>query len=276
VQRRGRTGRQEKGKVVVLIARDTIDEGYRWSAHHKEKRMIKAIKELQEDFNPEYDTPELTEYVDQPKIVADYREKGSGVIRELSKQDIDVELKTLDVADYVLSEDAAVEYKTVQDFVDSVVDGRLLDQVKSLRQYKKPLVIIEGNDDMYAKRKIHPNAIRGMLLTIMLNYNIGVLQTRSAHETAAFMKHLAKREQEESESTYQYHSSKPLTLEERQEYVVAAMPGVGNKIAKPLLEHFGTIKALVNASVEELKEVELIGEKKAEQLRELFDETYDG
>jgi Fanconi anemia group M protein len=275
VQRRGRTGRQEKGKVVVLIARDTIDEGYRWSAHHKEKRMIKAIKELQEDFNPEYDTPELTEYVDQPKIIADYREKGSGVIRELSKQDIDVELKSLDVADYVLSEDAAVEYKTVQDFVDSVVDGRLLDQVKSLRQYKKPLVIVEGTDDMYAKRKIHPNAIRGMLLTIMLNYNIGVLQTRSAHETAAFMKHLAKREQEDSGSTYQYHSSKPLTLEERQEYVVAAMPGVGNKIAKPLLDQFGTIKRLVNASVEELKEVELIGEKKAEQLRELFDATYD-
>ncbi|MBW3017704.1 DEAD/DEAH box helicase [Candidatus Woesearchaeota archaeon] len=44
VQRRGRTGRLEKGRVIVLMTRGTRDEGYRWSAHHKEKRMFRNLQ----------------------------------------------------------------------------------------------------------------------------------------------------------------------------------------------------------------------------------------
>ncbi len=277
VQRRGRTGRQEQGKVKVLITKDTVDEGYRWSAHHKEKNMIEAIKNLQDEFNPEHEKPTLDEYVeeDQVTIYADYREKGGGVIKELSRENVDVQMKSMDVGDYLLSEDLCVEFKTVQDFADSVVDGRLLEQMKDLSQYKKPLMVIEGEEDIYAMRKMHPNAIRGMLATIMFNYNIPVFQTKDAHETAGFLKLLAKREQEDKDTDWQFHTNKPLTLKERQEYVVAAMPGIGNKLAKPLLEEFGSIKNLVNATEEELKNVDLIGDKKAEQLRELFDTGYD-
>ena len=41
-----------------------------------------------------------------------------------------VELSKLDVADYLLSERVAVEHKTVRDFVDSIIDGRLISQLK--------------------------------------------------------------------------------------------------------------------------------------------------
>ena len=50
IQRRGRTGRQEKGKVIILVTKDTRDEGYRWSAHHKEKRMHRILKDLKKRF----------------------------------------------------------------------------------------------------------------------------------------------------------------------------------------------------------------------------------
>ena len=46
VQRRGRTGRQRAGRVITLITKDTRDEGIRWAAHHKEKRMKNALAEL--------------------------------------------------------------------------------------------------------------------------------------------------------------------------------------------------------------------------------------
>ncbi|MBI2175963.1 DEAD/DEAH box helicase [Candidatus Woesearchaeota archaeon] len=46
IQRRGRTGRQEKGKVIILVTRDTRDEAFRWVAHHKEKRMHSILKTL--------------------------------------------------------------------------------------------------------------------------------------------------------------------------------------------------------------------------------------
>jgi len=46
IQRRGRTGRTESGRVIFLITKDTRDEWYYWSAYHKEKRMKKILKGL--------------------------------------------------------------------------------------------------------------------------------------------------------------------------------------------------------------------------------------
>ncbi|MBU5690283.1 MAG: helicase-related protein [Candidatus Aenigmatarchaeota archaeon] len=46
IQRRGRTGRTEFGRVVFLITKGTRDEWYYWSAFNKEKRMKNIINEL--------------------------------------------------------------------------------------------------------------------------------------------------------------------------------------------------------------------------------------
>jgi Fanconi anemia group M protein len=43
IQRRGRTGRKMPGKVVVLVAKGTRDEAYRWSAFNKERRMMEEL-----------------------------------------------------------------------------------------------------------------------------------------------------------------------------------------------------------------------------------------
>jgi len=49
IQRRGRTGRTEAGKVIFLITKDTRDEWYYWSAYNKEKRMKRILKGLKEE-----------------------------------------------------------------------------------------------------------------------------------------------------------------------------------------------------------------------------------
>ena len=51
IQRSGRTGRTEPGKVVFLITKDTRDEWYYWSAYHKEKRMERILKGMKEENN---------------------------------------------------------------------------------------------------------------------------------------------------------------------------------------------------------------------------------
>jgi Fanconi anemia group M protein len=43
IQRRGRTGRKMPGKVVILIAKGTRDEAYRWAAFNKERRMMREL-----------------------------------------------------------------------------------------------------------------------------------------------------------------------------------------------------------------------------------------
>ena len=47
-----------------------------------------------------------------------------------------LELRQLDVGDYRLSDRVVVEYKTVPDFVASIIDGRLLQQLRGLRGYQ--------------------------------------------------------------------------------------------------------------------------------------------
>jgi Fanconi anemia group M protein len=44
IQRRGRTGRKDTGKLIVLIAKDTIDERYYWIG----KRKMSAAKSMGE------------------------------------------------------------------------------------------------------------------------------------------------------------------------------------------------------------------------------------
>jgi len=47
IQRRGRTGRIKKGKAIILIAKDTRDEAFYWSAKRKEGKMQRVLKKMQ-------------------------------------------------------------------------------------------------------------------------------------------------------------------------------------------------------------------------------------
>ncbi len=49
IQRRGRTARHTAGKVIVLVAKDTRDEAYRWASFHRERKMRSTLKEMQEN-----------------------------------------------------------------------------------------------------------------------------------------------------------------------------------------------------------------------------------
>ncbi|MBN2142939.1 DEAD/DEAH box helicase [Candidatus Woesearchaeota archaeon] len=286
VQRRGRTGRQEKGRVVVLVTRKTRDEGNLWASHHKEKRMYRVIDQLKKSFTPQIAEQESREeqkklFEDEKKenekirIFADYREKGSGIIKDLSEMGVNLELKNLEVGDYVLSERVVVEYKTPADFVDSIIDGRLLAQLANLKKFDRPFIVIEGPEDIYSMRKINPNAIRGMLSAILVGYGIPIIQTKNWKETSALLLTIAKREADTSRKDYSLHTAKPLSDKEVQEYVVSAFPGVGPVLSKPILKEFGSIKKFVNASEEELKKVGLIGEKKAGRIKGIIEKEYD-
>jgi ERCC4-related helicase len=49
IQRRGRVGRADIGKVVLLITEGTRDEGYYWTSYHKEKRMKSILRGMKGD-----------------------------------------------------------------------------------------------------------------------------------------------------------------------------------------------------------------------------------
>ncbi|MFA5580124.1 MAG: helix-hairpin-helix domain-containing protein [Methanothrix sp.] len=86
-----------------------------------------------------------------------------------------------------------------------------------------------------------------------------------------------RREQQARGGAPQAHGKKThRTLKEQQEYLVSSIPGVGNAVAKNLLRHFGSVERVFAATTEELKEVELVGAKTAERIRELVGGEYKG
>jgi len=280
IQRRGRTGRHGQGKVIVLMTKNTMDEGYRWSAFHKEKRMYRNLNNLKKKLTLMLNTKEekITNYIkeNEIKIFADYREKGTGVLKELMELDVELKLDSFPNADYILSSRVGVEFKSVHDFVESIIDGRLLQQVKNLKNnFERPLLIIEGMEDIYSVRNVHANAIRGALSAVTVDFGVPILHTKNIKDTAQMLKIIAKREQEETGVEFNVHPEKKnLSIKEQQEYIISSLPGVGSVLSKPLLKHFKSVKNAVNAEQKELEEVEGIGKKKAEKIRDILDREY--
>ncbi len=303
IQRRGRTGRLESGEVTILMTAGTRDEAYRWSAHHKEKRMytsldklkkglvleLAAQKESREKIEQEKRSQNtLDQYTDSSSmsssvitdstvaVLADHREKNNSVVKELINLDISVKTVQLESADYLVSGKVAVELKKVSDFVASIVDGRLISQLKELRKnFESAVVIVEGQEDIYSVRRVHANAIRGMLSAIVLDFGVPVLYTKDSKDTAALLAVMAKREQNRESKTFSPHQTKPRSLREQQEYFVSSLPNMGIQTARLLLEHFGTVKNLANASKEELLGLKGVGKKTVENIMGLFEGVYE-
>lgn len=287
IQRRGRTGRKHSGRVKVLITNGTRDEGYYWASVNKERRMKHqlidpdVLEELNSNAIERMENEKRVKVLDPtpkkeelPVVFADTREGNSKVIRHLSEMEIDVKVQAMAVGDYQVSDEVVIERKTAKDFVDSIVDKRLFKQARSLmEEFKRPLIILEG-DDLY-NGMINPNAIRGSIASIALDFGISIIPTRNAQDTAAMIKRIAIREQSGEKTPIQIRTDKkPVNLWEQQLFIIESLPNIGPVNAKNLLEHFGTVANIINASESQLQEVEGIGKKTAANIRKVVDSKY--
>jgi Fanconi anemia group M protein len=304
IQRRGRTGRHSVGRIITLVAKDTIDVAYRWSVARKEKNMYKALDGISGDVQKELDIKQnnndklkegvtvvnkkLGEYMDNDnsannianfdankiKIMCDARENG-GLIKELVNICVECEVKNLE-CDFYLSSRCGVERKKINDFVNSIIDGRLLVQIKNLKEnFEKPLLLLEGSEDIYTVRPVHPNAIRAMFATIAVSYGVPILYSKTESESAQLLYTIAKREQDSGFKEFNMHfEKKQLTFDDELVYVVSAIPSIGTSTAKLLLLHFGSIKNIFSASDDELRFVKGIGEGTARQIKDIFTREY--
>ena len=207
-------------------------------------------------------------------VYVDSREGNSKVIRALDTIGVKVKINTMSVADYQVSEEVAIERKTAKDFVDSIVDKRLFKQARMMmEEFKKPIMILEGND--FYSGFINPNAIRGAMTSIALDYGISIIPTRTEDDTAAMIKRIAIREQKGQKRSIQIRTErKPQNLWEQQLFIIESLPNIGPVHAKRLLEHFGSVKAVLEADEKKLQEVEGIGKKTAKNIREVVEGKY--
>lgn len=305
IQRKGRTGRARNGRVVVLMAKGTRDEAYYWISDRKEKTMNRQMQSLSgqtseslaREFSPRQlqiteDLARISESLrkspatqqaaenegleyEPGRIYVDPRERGMAKL--LEARGMEVTLRNLDVGDYVVSDRVAIERKTATDFVASIIDPErnLFRQIGDLsRSYDRPILILEGRD-LYT-RQVNPNSIRGALAAVAVDYGVPIIPTEDQDETASVIALLATREQKEGHEPKLHGHKTARTLKEQQEYLISAIPSVGPRVARNLLKHFGSIERIMTARQEELQEVEMVGPKIAERIRELVGGEYKG
>ena len=194
------------------------------------------------------------------KVIADNREKQSLVISELIALGIEIELKQLQIADYLVN-DIAIERKTISDLQSSIINKRIISQLNDLSQYKKKFLIIEG-DINYDNTIIHENALRGLLLSISLDYKTPIIFSKNEKDTARYLFILAKKTPVKESSLRESLSFK--TKEEQIQFILEGFPNIGPVTAKKLIKQFKSLRAILDAKEIELQNI--LGKKTKEFL----------
>jgi len=155
-------------------------------------------------------------------------------------------------------------------------DRSMFEQVGELsRAYARPVMVVEGTN-LYGQRDIDPNAIRGALASLAVDFDVSVLRTEDEGDTTELLATIAKREQETRDREVSVHGEKTTkTRAEQQEYVVSSIADIGPVTARTLLEHFGTVEAVMTAPEDDLLEVEGVGPVTAERIREVVGSEYE-
>ncbi len=184
-------------------------------------------------------------------IIVDSREyeTANEVVKWLKRLGCTVVPKRLEAGDYSLPGNTGVERKKAMDFISSVIDGRLFEQCKKLKEaYERPYLIVEG--DLWRAlglREVHRHSILGALIAIS-EMGVRTLFTPDEEGTAYTLKALAERNRDKGVRTASV--KKGLSIKEAQIRLLTSLPGIGVKRADAILRAFGTpLNALNNVSL---------------------------
>ena len=205
-------------------------------------------------------------------IVIDSREvkQAKGILEGLKRLGVEAEVRLLEAGDYLVG-DVLIERKTPTGFVSDVKSMRLWSELDKLKRCVdvKPILVIEGSLSLIEKiTRWSPSQVLGTLNSVILDWGIPAIILPSRRWFMIYLKQLDRRAEKIGRER-----PHPLRMKEKVEkisdrirFVVEGLPNVSGVRAINLLRSFKTIKALANASLQELQSVEGIGEKIARDI----------
>ncbi|MFW9898671.1 MAG: ERCC4 domain-containing protein [Candidatus Thorarchaeota archaeon] len=176
-------------------------------------------------------------------IIIDHREQKLKEIFDQKRDKIQYESKQLDIADIIVSTDVAIERKEGFDFVSSIMDNRLFEQLLRLKEtYANPILILEGlNDEVFKITGMKLSSIYGALSFISYKLGIAVIPTRNLEDTAIVIERIAYREQIKDEMPLlSRRAPKEMSKKDRRSFIIEGLIDIGPKKAKVLIEKFKT------------------------------------
>jgi Fanconi anemia group M protein len=184
-------------------------------------------------------------------IIIDKREQQSLITANLVEQRANIKHELLQIGDYLIN-DTIIERKTYKDFTASITDKRLFTQIRQMKKYQAQYLLIEGFDFTY-KSRLHQNAIRGSILSIAKH--IPIIYTENESDTAKFLIQIAKRQEKEFQEFSIRPTKSKLTIEKQKQFILEGFPGIGPIMAKNLLQEFGSLREIFNATESQLEKI---------------------
>lgn len=214
--------------------------------------MSKEQVEVIIDSNEAAQNEDLTEVIVLHEDVADFK------IEPLDEGDIKIQ-------------NCLFERKTPADFAQSLQEGRLREQVERMGDRgDQSFVLVEGNMedfDSLEHTQIPPKSLRGMTASIIARNRTPVVFCSKPELLADMAVRLARKTAEEP-TTIQTTTTDTVREPTFIENVFLGVDGVGIETAEKLSEKFPSLQSVYNASQEELKAVDGVGETVAGEIHQ--------
>ena len=205
------------------------------------------------------------------KITVDYREIASGLTDLLKNSGALVKIAKLSYGDYIINDTITVERKTAKDFLISIIDGRLFNQLSNLKKFcNHPILLIEGNP-YETEHNFDRMAIKGALVSTQTIWYVPVIFSRTKEDSRDILLMISRQVGTYIDIVPLRGGYRPKRLKSKQLYLLQGFPQVGPKLAKRLILYFKSVSKIMNASVQALTEVDGIGKISAERIREVLD-----
>ncbi|HAY40195.1 MAG TPA: hypothetical protein DCY53_13170 [Desulfobacteraceae bacterium] len=205
------------------------------------------------------------------KITVDYRETTSGLTDLLKNSGALVEIAKLSYGDYIINDTITVERKTAKDFLISIIDGRLFNQLSNLKKFcNHPILLIEGNP-YDTEHNFDRMAIKGTLISIQTIWYVPIIFSRTKEDSRDILLMISRQLGTSIDVVPLRKGYRPKRIKSKQLYLLQGFPQVGPKLAKRLILHFKSVSKIMNASVQALTEVDGIGIISAQKIREILD-----
>lgn len=284
IQRKGRL--RKHGKIIFLIAKDTLDEVFHWISKGEERKMLGALERLKN--RPEVEFPQQPPCEENQQRSLQDQKPMTTANRTLLKTDILVKIDPREAPSFtklwlgekspkitglggpsfVIGDDVAVFRFGFPELLQELAGGILIPKLlHAAKQFNKCVIILEGalSRDMLKHVKIHTKTILKTLWSIVLDLEISMIPSASLNETKQLLRILVE---------HQQMTKEPIDLEKQQENLVTCLPGVSNLLAKRLLANFRTPLKVFSLSEEELQTTHGIGKEKSRKIFLLLNSPY--
>ena len=180
----------------------------------------------------------------------------------------------LEIGDILIDENICIERKKQIDFINSILDKRLFSQCYNLiTKYRKPILLIEGDLDLFSIRNIHKNIIYSTLCSLAIDYKIPIIFTKNVKESCELIENLISR-LENKNKKLSYKTKSGFSENQKLENFISQIPKVNFVVARSLLKKFKTIKKIINAKENDFVKIENIGKIRAKNIFDFFNLEY--